>query len=138
MYPVSIEEVRASKQKELRIIDIVEPLLNQHKLVIDYTLVKRDINRGLSDHKVIAYSLIHQITHITRDRGSLFHDDKLDSLALALGWIVETVGVSAEEALERYREDLLDEDLERFMHGVGVNGRVKGKNYLDSFENINR
>lgn len=138
VYPVSIEEVRASKQKELRIIDIVEPLLNQHKLVIDYTLVKRDINRGLSDHKVIAYSLIHQITHITRDRGSLFHDDKLDSLALALGWIVETVGVSAEEALERYREDLLDEDLERFMHGVGVNGRVKGKNYLDSFEHINR
>jgi hypothetical protein len=68
----------------------------------------------------------------------LFHDDKLDSLALALGWIVETVGVSAEEALERYREDLLDEDLERFMHGVGVNGRVKGKNYLDSFEHINR
>ena len=49
IYPCSIEEIRNSKQKELRIIDTLEPLLNQHRLVIDYTALKNDIEYSLQD-----------------------------------------------------------------------------------------
>jgi ABC-type Zn uptake system ZnuABC Zn-binding protein ZnuA len=35
IYPVSIEEVRHSTQKEKRIIDTLEPVMAGHKLVID-------------------------------------------------------------------------------------------------------
>ena len=133
IHPCSVEEVRASKQKELRILDIVEPLLNQHRLVIDYSVVSRDVKQGVQDHKLLPYSLIHQLTHITRDRGSLYHDDRLDALALALGFIVENIGVSTEDALDKYREEMLDKDLEDFMNGVGIGGRASKPNYLNSF-----
>lgn len=43
VHPATMEEVRSSKQKELRIIDTMEPLLNQHRLVFDKTMVKKDI-----------------------------------------------------------------------------------------------
>ena len=136
IYPCSIEEVRNNKQKEQRIIDVLEPLLNSHKLVIDATLVRNDVKAAVSDHKELPYSLIHQLTHINKDRGSLQHDDRLDALSMSLGFIVESVGVSSEEALARYKEEQLDADLERFMQGVGVGGRVRTTNYLDSFSTL--
>ncbi len=80
--------------------------------------------------------MIHQLTHITRDRGSLYHDDRLDALALALGFIVENVGVSNEDALERYREEMLDKDLEDFMNGIGIGGRAGKPNFLNSFTTL--
>ena len=132
----SIEEVRNNKQKEHRIIDVIEPLLNSHKLVIDATLVRNDVKEAVSDHKELPYSLIHQLTHISKDKGSLQHDDRLDALSMSLGFIVDSVGVSSEEALARYKEEQLDADLERFMHGVGVGGRVRTTNYLDSFSTL--
>jgi hypothetical protein len=133
IYPCSIEEVRNNKQKEMRIIDVIEPLLNSHKLVIDASLVRNDIKEALADYTRLPYSLIHQLTHISKDRGSLGHDDRLDALSMSLGFIVESVGVSSEDALARYKEEQLDADLERFMQGVGAGGRVKSTNYLDSF-----
>lgn len=136
VYPVSIEEVRNHKQKEQRIIDVIEPLLNSHKLVIDASLVRQDVKDAVADHKNLVHSLIHQLTHISKDRGSLQHDDRLDALSIALGFIVESVGVSAEEAVARFKEEQLDADLERFMQGVGAGGRVRTTNYMDSFNTL--
>ena len=39
---IDIEEVRASVRKEDRIIDALEPILNQHRLVIDKSVVEWD------------------------------------------------------------------------------------------------
>lgn len=136
VYPASVEEVRNNKRKEERILDVIEPLLNAHKLVIDATLVRNDVRTALSDHKLISHSLIHQLTHISRDKGSLKHDDRLDALSIALGYIVSSVGVDHEEALARYREEQLDAELERFMEGVGVGGRARTTNYLNSYKSI--
>jgi len=136
VHPVSIEEVRNHKQKELRILDIVEPLLNQHKLVIDFSLLKKDVGTAVADHHKLPYSLVHQLTHISKDRGSLQHDDRLDALSIALGYIVDLVGVDSEEALERYREELLDAELEDFMASVGIGGRARTTNYLESFSGL--
>ena len=61
-----VESEWAKGQKELRIIDTLEPVLTQHRLVIDETLVRREA--AAEDH---LYSLLYQLTHITRDRGAL-------------------------------------------------------------------
>ena len=47
-YPVTIEEVRHSKQKELRIIDTLEPVLNAHRLIVDPKVIKNDYQSALS------------------------------------------------------------------------------------------
>ena len=60
-YPVTMEEVRHSKQKELRIIDTLEPVMNQHKLIIDPEVIRNDYE-SVQHHppeKAQRLSLIH-------------------------------------------------------------------------------
>lgn len=118
VHPAPIEEVRSNKQKELRIIDTMEPLLNQHRLVFDKTMVKKDIEEALRDSTKLAYSLMYQMTHITRQRGCLKHDDRLDALAIGLGQLVETVGVDESDMINTYKEEQLESTLEKWMDDV--------------------
>lgn len=133
IYPVGIEEAKNWSQKELRIVDTIEPLLNQHRLVIDYSLIKRDVSAALADYKDLSYSFIHQLTHISKEKGSLRHDDRLDALSIGLNYLVETMGTSTSEAINLFQEAKLDKELEDFMEGVGVGGRSSKPNYLDSY-----
>ena len=86
IYPCTIEEIRAFTQKELRIIDTLEPLINQHRLVLDYSMVNSDVTTALEEgtKRGLAYSLLFQMTHITKDKNSLNHDDRLDALTLGV------------------------------------------------------
>ena len=61
-----IVEVRSNTMKEMRILDILEPVVSQHRLIVDPSVVEDDHNtiqvyEGLvRSHK----SLFHQMTHI--------------------------------------------------------------------------
>lgn len=80
-----VEEVRNFKQKELRIIDILEPIMNQHRLIVDRKVIERDYNMTQDECMVAENgylsSLFYQMMHITKDRGSLRRDDVIDALA---------------------------------------------------------
>jgi hypothetical protein len=127
VYPCTVEEVRHSTQKERRIIDTLEPLMNSHKLIFDYDLVKKDLRECEED---LPYSLFYQLTRITRDRGSLKHDDRLDVLSIAVGYWVESMGQDQDNAVQSYRERLLDEELDEFMRMCGVGGHREGYSWL--------
>lgn len=114
-HPVTLEEApRASMQKEKRIIDVLEPVMNQHRLVIDKALVKKDYDSA-PDPK---YSLFYQLTRITKDKGALIHDDRLDALAGAVAYWVEQMGRDTEKAAQSHRERLLDAELQKFARSV--------------------
>lgn len=116
IYPCTIEEVRNSKQKELRIIDTLEPLMNQHRLVIDYSVIKEDVHKVMTDpNKYLQYSLVYQLTHISKDRNSLLHDDILDALALGVAYWNERNILKQDTsiALERYKKKQIDDELKR-------------------------
>lgn len=109
--PVTLEEApRASMQKEKRIIDVLEPVMNQHRLVIDKALVKKDYDSA-PDPK---YSLFYQLTRITKDKGALIHDDRPDALAGAVAYWVEQMGRDTDKAAQSHRERLLTQELGRF------------------------
>lgn len=76
-----IDEVRHSVQKEKRIIDTLEPVMNRHKLIFNRSVIEKDYRDNEEDVK---HSLMYQLTHISKDRGSLRHDDALDALAIAV------------------------------------------------------
>lgn len=118
VHPATMEEVRSNKQKELRIIDTMEPLLNQHRLVFDKTMVKHDIERALTDAPNLPYSLIYQMTHISRQRGALRHDDRLDALAIGLQQLVETVGIDEQDAVDEFKQERLQESLDKWMGDI--------------------
>ncbi|MBO06362.1 MAG: DNA maturase B [Parcubacteria group bacterium] len=123
-YPVSIEEVNHSKQKELRIIDTLEPVLNQHKLIVSPQVIREDF-----DTKDANYQLFHQLTRITKDRGSLRNDDRLDALAIAVAYWIETMAVDTDRQLQDHRDRLVKTDLDRFMSSA-LGTRPKEDNWI--------
>ena len=112
-YPVTIDEVNHTKQKELRIIDTLEPVMNQHRLVVSPQLIRKDF-----DTKDPNYQLFYQMTRITKDRGALRNDDRLDALSIAVAYWVEQMAVDSEQQLNDHREQLLKKDLENFLEGI--------------------
>jgi hypothetical protein len=120
IHPVSTEEIRHSTQKEKRIIDTLEPVLNQHRLVIDEALVKRDFenyNDYAQDH-AYKYQLLYQLTRVTRERGALAKDDRLDALAMAVAYWVEQMDKDTLTVLNEHKEALLKVELDKFMDQV--------------------
>jgi len=95
-----LEEARNFTQKEKRIIDTLEPLLNRHKLVVDKSLIKKDLASYIlgDDNQQTSYSLFFQLSRITRDRGCLHHDDVLDALAMAIQSLNEFYAIDADKA----------------------------------------
>ena len=84
-YPVTIEEVRHTEAKEKRIIDTLEPVMMQHRLIVNSDVVHKDYHSTqemYQGEKSLRYQLFYQMSRIGRDKGSLAHDDRLDTLAM--------------------------------------------------------
>ena len=117
VYPVGIEEVRSNTQKEKRIIDILEPVMMQHRLIVDPNVITEDYN-STKEYNVedsLRKQLFYQMTRITRERGSLRHDDRLDALSMAVGYWIEQIGADQKIETNRQKEEALDIELEKFM-----------------------
>lgn len=90
-HPVTLEAVQESGQKELRIIDVLEPVMSTHRLVVRPEVVKKDMEliQQYGAESRMNYSLFSQMINITREKDCLKHDDRLDALAGAVRQIVE-------------------------------------------------
>ena len=124
----AIEEIKVSTQKEKRIIDTLEPVLARHKLIVDYSVVVDDLKEFKKENP--KYSLFYQLTRITYDRGALKHDDRLDALAMAVGYWVESMSRDELDARDDYRQELIERDLERFVEG-SLASKLLGQERLD-------
>jgi hypothetical protein len=132
-YPVTLEEVRHSKQKELRIIDTLEPVMNQHRLVFDKDVIQKDYDSIQKYPNDIAqrYSLFYQMTRITKDRGALAHDDRLDALAMATTYWVEQMATDADELMVERHNELLDIELDKFIGNLNTSDmRVSSNSWI--------
>lgn len=116
IYPCTVEEVRHSQQKEKRICDTLEPVLGSHRLIVDRQVIEDDYHSTKSRPKDEQnyYRLFYQMSRITRDRGSLRKDDRLDALAIAVAYWVEQMSQDIDQQAEDERMRLLDEELVRF------------------------
>ena len=115
-YPVTIEEVRHNKQKELRIVDVLEPVLNAHRLVVDPSVITNDYRSALSYpiEQQTRYMLMYQLSRITRDKGSLVHDDRLDALSIAVGYWTQQMAANADQSMVDRQQELLHKELQDF------------------------
>jgi hypothetical protein len=116
---IDVEEVRATVRKEDRIIDSLEPVLNQHRLIIDRSVVEWDFksNPDEAPEKRLMYMLFYQMSRMCREKGAVKHDDRIDCLAQGVQYFTDALGISAQEAIkERKRmewnaliEEMLDD-----------------------------
>jgi hypothetical protein len=108
---IDIEETRASVRKEDRIIDALEPVMNQHRLVFDQKVVEWDYssNQEYPAEERVLYMLFYQMSRMCREKGAVRQDDRLDCLAQGVKYFTDAMGISAHEAVKtRGQEDWQD------------------------------
>ena len=109
IHPCSVEEVRSSGQKEKRMADTLEPVLLQHRLIVDAKVIQKDAEADA------VRQLFYSMTRLTRERGSLRHDDRLDALTMAVAYWVEQMAMDTNRAAEEHLEALRDAELKKFI-----------------------
>ena len=116
IHPCTIEEVRHNIQKEKRIIDTLEPVMNQHRLVVDPKVIQHDYESAQTYplESQLKYQLIYQMSRLTNQRGAITQDDRLDALSMAVAYWTEQMAQDADKRMNERKVDLLDEELRRF------------------------
>ena len=114
---IDIEEVRANVRKEDRIIDSLEPVLNQHRLVVDRSVIEWDYSSNKEEapeHRLL-YMLFYQMSRMCREKGAVKHDDRLDCLAQGVKYFTDALSISANEAIKLRKQDEWNDLLEGFL-----------------------
>ncbi len=99
---IDVEEVRANVRKEDRIIDSLEPVMNQHRLVIDKGVIDWDFksNPDEAPEKRLMYMLFYQMSRMCREKGAVKHDDRIDALAQGVKYYTDALAISAHEQVK--------------------------------------
>ena len=125
----STEEVRASARKEERIIETLEPVMNQHKLIIDPKVWEYDYasNPDAPPEKRLEYMLGYQMSRMCREKGAVKHDDRVDALSQGVQWFIDSLAQSAHkaQALRKHEEwtammDMMENDPKRAIDALAM------------------
>lgn len=130
-YQCAIEDADwQTTQKEKRIVDILEPALNQHRIVMCPSVIQSDyenVPNTVSSDRSHEYRLIYQMARITKQPGALAHDDRLDALAGAVRHWTDVMAQDSETAALAHKDAILEAQLGRFVdHAMGKGFYSKG------------
>ncbi len=114
---IDVEEVRANVRKEDRIIDALEPILNQHRLICNRSVIEWDYNSNKNEAPELRlqYMLFYQMSRMCREKGAVKHDDRLDALAQGVKYFTDALSISAQEAINSRKRDEWNSILEDFL-----------------------
>ena len=114
---IAIEEVRATIRKEQRIIDTLEPVLNQHRLVVDRAVIDWDYNsnKDAPPESRLLYMLFYQMSRMCREKFAVKHDDRLDCLSQGVQYFTEAFGISAQEVINTRKREEWNDILQGFI-----------------------
>lgn len=133
-------EVKSTGQKELRIIDTLGPVITNHKLCTTPQCIRNDFATvPQSDYK---YACFYQMTRITQDRGALVHDDRLDALAIGVKYLVDFMGIDADQGIKEITTQWLQDSMESLMnfytHNVGGVVCTEDTTDVQTYDSISR
>lgn len=111
-------------QKETRIVAKLAPVLQSHRLVTSRDVIMMDYTEceKREGDDWLTYSAFYQLSHLTRDRGSLAHDDKLDCIAEGVAYFTVQLGINPEEAATDAENDRVAQELEKLFGGEDIPG----------------
>lgn len=106
----AVDDDYVTGQKELRIVETLEPVMARGSLIVNESVIEEDIATSSFHAPAVrsTFTLFHQISRITRDRGALAHDDRVDALEGAVRYWVKQLAINQDKAIEsaRLREAL--------------------------------
>ena len=114
---IDIEEIRANVRKEDRIIDSLEPVLNQHRLVVDRNVIDWDYssNKDSAPESRLLYMLFYQMSRMCRQKGAVKHDDRLDCLAQGVKYFIDALHISALDQIKDRKSEEFANMLAEFL-----------------------
>ena len=129
---INIEEVRANVRKEDRIIDSLEPVLNQHRLIVDRGVIDWDYasNKDSPAEERLLYMLFYQMSRMCREKRAVKHDDRLDCLAQGVKYFTDALSISAQDQIDARKREEWNNMLEEFLDDpqASANHMVLGMN----------
>ena len=104
---IDVEEIRANVRKEDRIIDSLEPVLNQHRLIVNRSVIEWDYksNSDEAPELRLMYMLFYQMSRMCREKGAVKHDDRLDCLAQGVKYFTDAMSISVNETLRMKKQE---------------------------------
>jgi hypothetical protein len=112
-WKASLESIRVSGQKEIRLIGGLEPIFNQHRLVLHPDVAANE-------------DLQRQITRITKQRNCLGHDDEVEALAMCCIQWQDVMNLDPDNAADRIRETFIQKQLAAHYASFGQGMRKPG------------
>jgi hypothetical protein len=109
-----LTEVKSHGQKELRIIDVLEPVVTNHRLVVTPECIKEDFDTANRLNE-IKYCCMYQFTRITSDRGALLADDRLDGVSIGVAHLVDLMNINVMDNIDNVTEDWLESAMDSLM-----------------------
>ncbi len=141
---IFVDEVRANVRKEDRIIDSLEPVLNQHRLIVDRGVIEWDYssNKDSAPESRLLYMLFYQMSRMCRMKFAVKHDDRLDCLAMGVKYFTDALSISAQEQINLRKREEWDDILQGFLDdpqssanhlvlGMDVNQRQQARGNSD-------
>lgn len=105
-------------QKEKRIVETLEPLMSSHRLVVNAGVFRRDFDipyKSVEEAKRRFYRLTYQITRLTKVKGCLRHDDRVDSLAAGCDHFAERLKEALDKQEGRSRDEAIQAEAEKIV-----------------------
>ena len=114
---IFVDEVRANVRKEDRIIDSLEPVLNQHRLVVNRSVIDWDYtsNQDSSPESRLLYMLFYQMSRMCRMKFAVKHDDRIDCLAQGVKYFTDALSISAQKQIDLRKQEEWEDILQGFL-----------------------
>lgn len=105
-----LEPIWNTGQKELRIIDTLQPIISNKRMIMNEQVIHDDI-ASLAKYpqdKRKQYSFLFQLSRITRVKGSLAHEDRLEALEGTCRHWIEDLDADSDRILSEQRQEEID------------------------------
>jgi hypothetical protein len=126
IYPkCGLDEVTQHGVKDLRILDILEPVISSHRLIVSRAVIRQDHATAMSrvGESAPGFQLFYQMSRIQREPKSLAHYDRLEALSMALNYFDGLMGRNPEQEIDRRKKKDLKDELKSFTRNI------RGKSY---------
>jgi hypothetical protein len=127
-YPCTIESIRQQSNKHRRILDTLEPLMAQHRLVVCPTVIRKDYDETNSlypQETALRYQLFYQISRLQKGVHTLAQDDRIDALQMSCYYWVQQLAKDQDLAYKHRKEDKFRMELEKYFGSPSLNSWIK-------------
>jgi hypothetical protein len=116
-YPCTTEEIRQTVNKHRRILDTLEPIIAQHRLIVCPSVIRKDYeetNAMYPAETALRYQLFYQISRMQKGANVLTHDDRIDALQMSCYYWIQQLAKDQDMAFKDRKEEQFRIEVEKY------------------------